>query len=422
MSIYVRERDIHVVHLYIHYTCICIICVCVADWFYLFSSGFCFYINLPISGAGFAILAFVLKLHNPRTPMRKGLAAVDWLGSLTIIGGTLMVLLGLTLGGVVFPWNSATVVSLIACGGLVACLFPARRVEVRQVPPVIPLRLFNKRASLAAPGLLLLPRLRLHLRELLPAPLLPGRPGRQPAAVGVYILPFSITVAIFSAGSGIFIRKTGRYLPAILFGFVMMTLGFGLLTDLGPTTDWARIVCFQIIAAIGVGPNFQAPLIALQTTVEQRDIASATATFGFIRQLSTSMSVAIGGVVFQNGMQKQLPALMQSLGPAIANLLSGSNAAASVGLVARLPGSQGDQARAAYWNSLRDMYIMYVSFAALGLLVSLFVGQRTLSKDHQEHKTGLKGMEAAAAQAETGKKPVDEEKGRPAGAEKSEEQ
>lgn len=50
-----------------------------------------------------------------------------------------------------------------------------------------------------------------------------------------------------------------------------------------------------------MGPNFQAPLIAIQTTVKPSDIATATGTFGFIRQLSTSISVVLGGVIFQVG-------------------------------------------------------------------------------------------------------------------------
>jgi hypothetical protein len=54
----------------------------------------CFYVNLPICGLAFAILVFVLKLHNPRTPLKEGLAAVDWLGSLLVVGGTLMLLFG----------------------------------------------------------------------------------------------------------------------------------------------------------------------------------------------------------------------------------------------------------------------------------------------------------------------------------------
>lgn len=41
-------------------------------------------------------------MHNPKTGLRDGLKAVDWFGSLSILGMTLMLLLGLEFGGVTF--------------------------------------------------------------------------------------------------------------------------------------------------------------------------------------------------------------------------------------------------------------------------------------------------------------------------------
>lgn len=363
----------------------------------------CFYINLPISGAGFAILVFVLKLHNPRTPMKQGLAAVDWLGTVTIVGGTLMFLLGLELGGVTYPWNSPTVICLIVFGLVVAAIFVVIEWKVAKYP-IIPMRVFTNRSNAAAftvsavhgfvfiSGSYYLP---LYFQAVL---------GASPLLSGTYVLPFTLVLALVSAATGIFIRKTGQYLPCIIFGMFFMTLGFGLFLDLEPQANWARIVIFQILAGIGTGPNFQSPLIALQTTVAPRDIASVTGTFGFIRQLFTAISIVIGGVVFQNSMQRQYPQLLATLGPDLANLLSGANAGASVGVVAALPGAKGDVARAAYWTSLRTMYIMYVGFAGLGLAASFLVRPRKLSKEHQEHKTGLKGMEEGRREREAAKR------------------
>lgn len=234
----------------------------------------CFYVNLPISGVGFVLLVLVLKLHNPRTRLRDGLAAVDWAGSLAIIGGTLMILLGLTFGDVVYPWRSA---------------------------------------------------------------------------------------------------------------------------------------------AVGVGLNFQSPLIALQSTVQQqKDISSATATFGFTRQLATAISVVIGGVLFQNGMQRQHLSLVAGIGEQAADLLTGSSAASSVYLIQDLDSASLAAARQAYWNSLRTMYIMFAALAAVGLFVSFLVQQTTLSSVHEEQKTGLQNMEQVhekKRRAETAHKNGDVEQG-----------
>ncbi|KAL2154644.1 hypothetical protein VTH82DRAFT_3320 [Thermothelomyces myriococcoides] len=351
----------------------------------------CFYINLPISGVGMVVLALVLKLHNPRTPMRQGLAAVDWFGSLAIVGATIMFLLGLELGGVTHPWSSPTVICLLVFGIVTAGIFVAVEWKVAEYP-LVPLYLFSKRASAASlavgalhgtvfiSGSYYLP---LYFQAVL---------GASPLMSGVYILPWVMSLSLMSAATGIIIKKTGRYLPCIIGGMVVMTLGFGLFIDLEPRANWAKIVIFQLIAGTGVGPNFQAPLIALQTTVEPRDMAAATGTFAFIRQLFTSISIVIGSVVFQNGMERRHARLAEQIGPEAARLLSGRNAASSVGLVGELPPAQRSVARAAYFASLRGMYVMYVAFAGLGLLVACLVGSRRLSKVHTEHKTGLDHM------------------------------
>ncbi|PTB68211.1 MFS general substrate transporter [Trichoderma citrinoviride] len=364
----------------------------------------CFYINLPLGGIGLLILIFVLKLHNPRTPVKQGLAAIDWVGNLLIIGGTLMLLFGLEFGGVQFPWKSATVICLIVFGFITIVLFGLYENRVAKIP-VMPTRLFRDRTSIAAYGLSIMHAmtfmsgsywLPLYFQAVL---------GATSLLSGVYILPYVLALSITSASTGIFIKKTGNYKIPIVSGLAIMTLGFGLFIDLGAKANWAKIIIFQIIAGIGVGPNFQSPLIALQTNVEPRDIGAATASFQFLRQLGTSTSVVIGGVIFDNEMQKQQASLIRELGPELASKLSGSEAASSVFLVASLKGHQREVAQTAYWNAMQKMFIAYTCFVFVGLLISFFVKQKTLSKQHTEHKTGLNSLKL-----ETKKKQADVEK------------
>jgi hypothetical protein len=198
--------------------------------------------------------------------LREGLKAVDWLGSLAMVGGVIMVLLGLEFGGITYPWSSATVLCLIIFGVVVVAIFFL--IEWRIAPyPLMPLDLFSKRSNLAAlsvcffhafvfiAGNYFLP---LYFQAVL---------GATPILSGVYLLPQAVALSFMSIFTGIFIKKTGKYLPLIWFGMVMMTLGFGLFIDLDVDSSWAKIIIYQIIAGIGVGPNFQSPLIALQSLV-----------------------------------------------------------------------------------------------------------------------------------------------------------
>ncbi|KAF7544284.1 hypothetical protein G7046_g9816 [Stylonectria norvegica] len=351
----------------------------------------CFYINLPLSAIGMVILIFVLKLHNPRTPWREGLLAIDWPGSVLIIGGTLMWLFGLEFGGTKFAWDSAATICLLVFGIATVAGFLVYEWKVAKYP-ITPIRLFQKMNSIAAFALSFTHAFVFMSGSYWLPLYFQGVLGASSLLSGVYLLPYVLALSFISAATGIFIKKTGKYKIAIQAGLFVMVLGFGLFIDLEPRANWTKIIIFQIVAGLGVGPNFQAPLIALQTNIEPRDIGSATSTFAFIRQLGTSISVVVGGVVFNNKMQSQHAMLERELGPALAKSLSGANAASSVQLVGSLTGHDGVVAKTAYWKSLQTMYIMYTCFAGLGLVLSMFVQQVDLKKDHKVHQTGLKSL------------------------------
>lgn len=354
------------------------------------------YANLlvvPITGTVTVLLFFFLHLDNPRTPVWDGLKAVDWTGSLLIVGGTLMLLLGLEFGGVTYPWSSPTVICLIVFGIVVAGLFVLNEWKFARYP-IMPTRLFNNMSSIAAFGVCFCHGfafmagtyyLPLYFQAVL---------GATPLLSGIYLIPFALSLSLVSGVTGVYIKKTGKYLPPIWFGMAVLTLGMGLFIDLGSGRNWAKIIIIQIVAGIGVGPNFQSPLLAIQSNIAPQDVATATSTFGFVRNLSTSIAVVLGSVVFQNEMNKRSAELIAGLGPELASRLSGGSAGANVDIVRGLPAAQRTIARQAFYDSLQTMWILYVCFAAFGLFISLFIGNHVLKKEHQVLKTGLEAEEA----------------------------
>ena len=347
----------------------------------------CFYINLPCDGAAFAIIMLFIKIETPKTPIRKGLQAIDWAGSLAVVGGTTMLLLGLNFGNVSFPWTSATVICTIVFGScsLVAFLFIEAWVPKY---PIMPFRIFKSTSNIAClltcfsqslvfiSGSYFLP---LYFQDILLA---------SPILSGVYLLPFVVSLALSAAASGILIRKTGYYRPFIWAGMALLTLGFGLFTDLPPYANWSKIIIYQIIAGIGVGSNFQAPLIALQNRTKPQDIATVTATFLFVRNLATAMSIVFGGAIFQNQLLP-LIAVSSALPPTVKSSLESTSTGAEAGFLASLPSAQRSAVNEAYTQALRDMWIFYTCAAGAGLLASLFIKQRALSDEHEILKQGI---------------------------------
>ncbi|KAF2837468.1 putative MFS transporter [Patellaria atrata CBS 101060] len=350
-----------------------------------------FWINLPVSGSTFLLLLFFLDVHNPRTKVKEGIKAIDWFGSISILAFMLMLLIGLNFGGVTFPWDSPKVICLVVIGALMSIFFIYSEKKLARFP-LMPLRLFHHRSNVAsllvcsAQGFVFIAGeyyLPLYFQSVKEA---------SPLRSGVLILPITITEALMGITVGLLIHRTGRYFELIWIGMILLTIGNGLYIHFNATTSIAEIVGFQLIAGIGAGMLFEPPLIALQALVSQDDCAAATATLGFVRNLSTSLSIVIGGVVFQNSMNIQVPKLEAAGVPSnITHELSGGDAAANVMLVRNISGPAHKMAvKEAFAWSLRNMWILYTCVAAIGCIASPFIVKQALSDEHQETTTGIK--------------------------------
>lgn len=234
----------------------------------------------------------------------------------------------------------------------------------------------------------------------------------SPVRSGLLLLPLVLTEAFTGIATGLIIHQTGSYIPLIRIGIVLMTLGCGLYIDLSPTTSVGAMVGFMIIFGLGAGLLFQPPLIAIQAAVPQEDNATATASLGFSRNISLALSIGpclqkasttsqgplltiaavLGGVVFQNGMNRGAASLSAAgLPPEITMLLTGENAAANVDIVSKIADPKQQEAvKAAFAWSLRNMWILYASVSACGIVASAFTVHTVLSEVHVETKTGLR--------------------------------
>lgn len=124
---------------------------------------------------------------------------------------------------------------------------------------------------------------------------------------------------------------------------------------------------------------FQLPMIAIQS---QADTATATSTLGSIRNVSTALSIVLGGAVLQNSMASRQSRLAAGgLGESAIDALSGDKAAANVRIVKSIQNSvQSRVVQGVLPWSLRNMFIMCTCLAALAVLAGVFVRHAPLSE------------------------------------------
>ncbi|TGJ82198.1 hypothetical protein E0Z10_g6545 [Xylaria hypoxylon] len=353
----------------------------------------CFWINLPICGITFGLAFILLDVNNPRTKLVEGLKAVDWLGIFLILTVTILTLVGLNFGGSEFPWKSPTVITLIVVGGATIGLFLFTEHRLAKYP-LIPLSVFKSTTNNAvfittfSHGVVLVGieyYMPLYLQSVQQA---------SPIRSGVLLLPLIVVQAVVEILSGWAIDRTGRYIEFIWAGSILMTLGTGLYILFGADTTTAVVVGLQIVGAFGPALLFQAPVVAIQNAVTQENTAAATATLFFLRNIGMSLSIVVGGVVFQNSMNARQSTLAAAgLDESVLEALAGSRAAANVYITRTIQdASQRRVILEAFAWSVRNMFILYTAFAATTVFASVFVKHKNLTTEHTETKTGLEHM------------------------------
>ncbi|KAH2769983.1 hypothetical protein KXV64_008490 [Aspergillus fumigatus] len=327
----------------------------------------CFWNNLPVGAVSFLVLLFFMRVPSPRTPIAAGLKVIDWTGSLLIVGGSLMVLLALDFGDVVYSWSSATVICLLVFGTAVMALFVVNEWKIAK-NPIIPVWLFTSPTKIA-PYVVFACNSYVALTS------------------GLYLLPLIVSCSLAAAAAGIFMQQTGKYLPVMYVAQGFLVLGSGLLISLEFEASITKLVIFQILVGFGVGMNIEAPILAAQAATSVLDTAAVTATMGFVRSLSTAISVVVGGVVFQNEMNAKNERLASQLGSnsTLAREFSGDRAASSVEEISTL-GLNADQealVRKTYYEALRMVWVMYMAFAGLATVLNLFVRAHKLRSENE---------------------------------------
>ncbi|KAG6851242.1 hypothetical protein H0H93_011678 [Arthromyces matolae] len=239
-------------------------------------------VKRPTGGVAAVLLFFFLNL-NPRQgmPFKQHVAQFDFVGLFLIVSGVVCVLLGFNFSET--SWGSAQTIALLVIGVLLLVAGGVNEMLTKR-SPIVPPRLFQVKYATyqgikiratnccGPPGAYYLP---VYYQVL----------GASATRAGVEMLAYSLAAALMSAVSGIIVTRTGQYRPVMWFGYAVFAVGLGLMTMLSASSSQAVKEVYPLIAALGLGTLFQTPLIGLQAAMPIKDMATSTATFGFIRYM-----------------------------------------------------------------------------------------------------------------------------------------
>ncbi|KAG8906510.1 hypothetical protein FRB99_006730 [Tulasnella sp. 403] len=288
-----------------------------------------FYLNLPLSAIAMVIVFAFLRVKVPQDDFRTKMRKMDWTGNFIVVASTAASVIALTWAGIKYPWNSyqtlvPLVLGLLGLGGFF--VYEGKFAQ----EPVVPLELFNNRTGL-------------------------------------------VGVAYFNL-----------YRPQNYIGWILTTLGMGLLSLLSSTSPKATWILFQMIEGIGIGILFSALQFPILASIDVSQNAHALALLVFLQSYSHVWAVVVGASVLQNELKRNLPEAF--LGGVLGGVGGGVEIAyAAIPAIRALEEPLKGQVREAYAESVKVVWWVMTGLSGLGLLVALFMKELRLREVTDEN-------------------------------------
>jgi EmrB/QacA subfamily drug resistance transporter len=316
-----------------------------------------FYINVPVGAMALVITSTVLNL-----PYRRVEHKIDYWGAALIMGAASSLILVTVWGGEQYPWGSPTIIGLAVTGIVMLGAFLA--VEGRATEPLIPLRLWKNPVFSVATGLEFLVGFAMF-GAIIYLPLYLQTVGHASATnSGILILPLMAGLMVTSISSGRIITRTGRYKVFPIIGTALMFVGVYLLSTMGIGTSRVQSSLYMFVLGAGMGMIVQVMVLAVQNSVEHRDLGTATGVESFSRSMGSSFGVAVFGAILNNRLAYNVPRLVP---PGTASKFDMRTLTSSPAEIRKLPANVEHAVIEALSRSIHVTFL-----AALPLLVIAF--------------------------------------------------
>jgi EmrB/QacA subfamily drug resistance transporter len=259
-----------------------------------------FLVNLPI---GLAALATVTKTLPRHLGKHEHGTPLDLKGIALLTAGLGLILVGLSerSHGQLPAWTEPHVGGFILAGLVTLAAF--LRAERTAQAPIVPLHLLTDRttgALLAAAsvgtaglyaGVFLLPRYFQGVEHV----------SATHSGLLVYPLLIGLLVAV-NVAAMVIMRRLEYRMPLVIATALAGLGAIGFATFDAQTPRWESLV-FMAFIGFGVGPMLSGLQIAMQRSVEPRNMAAAMGTLMLLRQVGGAVALAAAGTLYADGLQ-----------------------------------------------------------------------------------------------------------------------
>ncbi|MEN0130895.1 MAG: MDR family MFS transporter, partial [Brevundimonas sp.] len=322
-----------------------------------------FFVGLPFAVA--AIVVLQRTLHLPKLTRRE--VRIDYLGATLISIGIAGLLLWITFAGDKFEWLSGESFAWVGISLLV--LVAAGWAETRAAEPIIPLHLFRNRTLVLAVVGSVAVGIAMFGTSVFIGQYMQLARGKTPTQSGLLTIPMILGLMVSSTLSGRVISRTGRYKKFMVVGAVMLTAGLALMGTIHYNTNFVLVALYMAILGAGVGMLMQNLVLAVQNTLDIREIGSGTSSVAFFRTLGGAIGVSALGAVLASRSQDLIAGGLAKLGIDA----SAMGSSGSLPDLSTLPGPVRTVVEQAMGDSIADLFLIAAPIALIALVAVLLL-------------------------------------------------
>lgn len=333
-----------------------------------------FYLNLPFGLAASLILGLALK-----EPKRHERPAIDYAGAATLMAAITLLMLALVEGGtslatLTAPRNLALIAAAIALTALFVWI------ERRARDPIVPFKLFGNRVVAVAVVSGFLAGVAMFGAITFVPLFAQGALGATATEAGSLLTPLMLSWVLLSIIGGRLLLRIG-YRPTSIAGFLLLTIGMGLLASFQRTTPRFWLYADLVMVGAGLGLTMLTLLIAVQQAVERGQLGIATSLNQFSRSIGGAVGVAIMGTVLSAGLASHLNEFAKSANSQMtpesaAQLAANPNALIEPAARAALPPNVLDILQGSLAAAIHRVFWVGAVVSALALVACFWLPRR----------------------------------------------
>lgn len=351
-----------------------------------------FFMNLPLGAA--AIIIFAISMPNFKSGGTK--KHVDYIGIVTLVFTLVPMLLAFSLAGSTFDWSSVPSIGLFLTSAvmLIAFIIIERKSENPMLPPT-----FFKDRAISICFMIAFFSQALMFSAIMYLPyFVQGVIGSTAATSGLVITPMMLGLLLASNIAGQFVSRVGKARLLSVLAFFIMGIGELLLSTMGVGTPYSKAIAFMIILGFGVGISMPITNVNAQNAAPKQQIGSVTSSVLFFRNIGSTISSALYGVIMTNTLnagltQVDMHHLPKKIQIMFQNMQIITNAKAIAQIRAKVPSAYlcyfneiYQRVKAVLAASIHYVFLFCIGFAVVGLIGAFFLREAPVIRKKGPHE------------------------------------